>query len=483
MNTRPFLTSVALISSFLLVVGCAPSTGSTTNSSGRQGSSNMSTSTSNNKSASTSLGGTSSANSAGNASTGTSHAASGGVGNASGGADSATSSPAVQQHTFHNLSDFTQSWDTIAAQVMPTAKLRNMNEDAQGRFIAQVGTHVFLAGQMTQNGYAIDVLPDHPMTNTTTVTEMLLPYWRVLLQTTNRGLSEQDENHIIQNLGLFNSNLTFPNHDDYNMKRSVAGGVTYQLGFSLAPIFSALAGPDALSRQGYGTEVKFTMVVDPEQPVVAFDDHRVTAYEHQHPLPPTLTNQLLTASKSNLFAQLQSVLSWTVHAIPTPSEYAPGATPLVSETAMNHIKQDLGRYYTNSLVQKMVSDTTYAGMDAGVVQDGSLHVQDIQYGQGRLFILPEPPFHEGEHYYVQNPMYNDTSNYVWYNLATFANANPSVLRSVTVKGSTVTVVLNIKHQVSEMKEQSTMTFSFEFTSDGHSGLKVAKVNVPPYAGA
>ncbi|MDI3317546.1 MAG: hypothetical protein QJR14_08035, partial [Bacillota bacterium] len=89
-----------------------------------------------------------------------------------------------------------------------------------------------------------------------------------------------------------------------------------------------------------------------------------------------------------------------------------GAAWLLRDAGMTATRHLLERTFAPGPAGELVTGEVWANMAPGTVQGGSLRIrQPIFYGQGRLFILAEPPFAEGERYWAQVPLWADGTTY------------------------------------------------------------------------
>ncbi|MDI3318117.1 MAG: hypothetical protein QJR14_10955 [Bacillota bacterium] len=384
------------------------------------------------------------------------------------------------------------AWNGALDPFEADAAVGPFETDSNGQFIAFAGVHRLLAGQIQGSGYALDVLLDHPEQNGAAARQAILPLARILMRTVQPGLSAAQQARVLAGLGLTGDAPAIPDRFEYGARTFRSGDVTYVLSFDAGLIFSAEHGSTSPGRDSrLEIEVKRGQALSATEPVVGLTAAQVeAALAPARALPPL--NAGLLADPTRLFDWLEQVARLTGQLLPAPlAEAAPpaGVAVLVPEKGMEAIRTLLGQFYTGDFTGHLVGDEAWANMASGVVKGGSLQLQrPIYYGEGRLFVLPEPPFAEGETYWVQVPLWADGTMYELGFLRQLGGGQGQVaLKGLDVKragdGSatvTVDVLLPAPPGAADAAARAAR-FVFQLVPAGRETFRIGGIQTPPCA--
>ncbi|MCL6522788.1 MAG: hypothetical protein K6U79_10535, partial [Firmicutes bacterium] len=332
-----------------------------------------------------------------------------------GGGSGGRSPAAPAARSFADAQALRAAWNGALDPFEADAALPPFQLDGDGRFLVFAGVHRLLAGQIQGSGYALDVLLDHPEQDGAAARQAILPLARILMRTVQPGLNAAEQARLLGALGLTGTPPAIPDRFVYGARTARSGEVTYVLSYAGGLIFSAERGSTTPARDSrLETEIKQGEALAAATPAVPLQTGQVEAAVAAAGAPEPLTPALL-GDPARLGAALQQAARLVARLLPAPLGGAPpppGAALLVPDAGMTAIRHLLERTFSAGLAGDLVTGEAWAHMAPGTVQGGSLRIrQPIFYGQGRLFILAEPPFAEGERYWAQVPLWADGTTY------------------------------------------------------------------------
>ncbi|MCL6548478.1 MAG: hypothetical protein K6T30_06180 [Alicyclobacillus sp.] len=383
------------------------------------------------------------------------------------------------------------AWNRAAADIQPYASIQSIRADGSGHLFAQVGTHVFLTGFVTPSDYALDVMLDHPETNMRAAVEQLLPYWQILIRTTGPESSLHQADAVLRKLGVLNAGLKVPNRFQVNAVRVSSGAVQYALSYADGLVLSAERGAKGTDDQrDLDWEYKQVTVLASGSFAYPVSRAEIDMRLKQNPAP-RIREAVLHGKASALFDELQRVARWTVSNLDwsgalssSENDRAAGwnlGVPVLAEDGVRDIALQLAGYYMPAFVQHLLHDEVWAHWVKGTVKGETLvESADTVYAQGRVFLVSEPPFSEGQAYEFVLPLYADGTNYALRILSVFGQLPPSSLKRMAVSGNQVSVTVSFPHAgMGTPAGQGTYVFHLQRIGGQ---VRINGIDVPPMQG-